>query len=104
MFKIIEGLPQDVLAIETTGIRRMWRKSWSKASGAFPKRATSWASSPRSTSPIRWPSAAGGLVAIPLVDPSVAKLQLALIANRRRTLSTAAVTFGARLSQEIRQN
>lgn len=46
----------------------------------------------------------GPLVAIPLADPGVAKVELALIANRRRTLSTAAATFAARLSQAIRQN
>jgi DNA-binding transcriptional LysR family regulator len=46
----------------------------------------------------------GPLVAIPLADPGVAKVELALIANRRRTLSTAAATLAARLSQAIRQN
>jgi DNA-binding transcriptional LysR family regulator len=46
----------------------------------------------------------GPLIAIPLVDSGIAKLELALIANKRRALSTAAATFAAQLSQAIRQS
>lgn len=54
--------------------------------------------------PIKRRRAIGRLVAIPLVDSGVARLELALIANRRRTLPTAAATLAALLSQAIRQN
>lgn len=46
----------------------------------------------------------GSLIAIPLVDRDIARLELALIANKRRTMSAAAATFAAHLSQAIRQN
>lgn len=46
----------------------------------------------------------GSLIAIPLVDRDVARLELALITNKRRTMSAAAATVAAHLSQAIRQN
>lgn len=48
--------------------------------------------------------AQGSLIAIPLVDSDIARLELALIANKRRTMSAAAAKFAAQLSQAIRQN
>jgi DNA-binding transcriptional LysR family regulator len=45
----------------------------------------------------------GKLVAIPLADRQIAQVELALIANRRRALSTAAASFAAELSRAIRE-
>jgi DNA-binding transcriptional LysR family regulator len=45
----------------------------------------------------------GSLIAIPLVDRDIARMELALITNKRRTMSAAAATFAAQLSQAIRQ-
>jgi hypothetical protein len=42
------------------------------------------------------------LVAIPLADREIAELELALIANKRRALSTAVATFAAEISRAMR--
>jgi DNA-binding transcriptional LysR family regulator len=47
--------------------------------------------------------AVGGLIAIPLADPKVGRVELALIANRRRGLPTAVATFAAELSRTMRR-
>ncbi len=46
----------------------------------------------------------GSLIVIPLVDRDIARVELALITNKRRTMSSAAATFAAQLSLAIRQN
>lgn len=46
--------------------------------------------------------AVGSLIAIPLIDAGIARLVLALVANKRRALSAAAATFAAQLSQAMR--
>lgn len=45
----------------------------------------------------------GKMVAVPLADRDIAQVELALIANRRRALSTAAATFAAELARAIRE-
>jgi hypothetical protein len=45
----------------------------------------------------------GALIAIPLVDSGISELELTLIANKRRSLSTAAATFAAQLSLAMRE-
>jgi DNA-binding transcriptional LysR family regulator len=44
----------------------------------------------------------GGLLAIPLADPEIAQVELALIANKRRALSTAVAAFAAEISRALR--
>jgi hypothetical protein len=44
------------------------------------------------------------LIAIPLIVRDIARLELALIVNKRRAMSAAAATFAVQLSQAIRQN
>jgi DNA-binding transcriptional LysR family regulator len=46
---------------------------------------------------------AGRLVAIPLADPEVRRVELALIANKRRVLSTAVASFAAELSRAMQE-
>jgi DNA-binding transcriptional LysR family regulator len=44
----------------------------------------------------------GRLVAIPLADPQIGQIELALIANKRRGLSTAVATFVTEISRAFR--
>ncbi len=46
----------------------------------------------------------GTIMAIPLADREISQLELALIANKRRALSTAVATFAAELSRAIRDH
>ncbi len=47
--------------------------------------------------------AIGALIAIPLADRDIAEVEMALITNKRRTLTTAAATFAAQLAQAMRR-
>lgn len=46
----------------------------------------------------------GGMIAIPLAERDLGQVELALVANKRRTLSTAAAALAAELTRAMRQH
>ena len=46
----------------------------------------------------------GGLAAIPLADPAVGEVDLALLADKRRALSTAVATFAVEMTRAFRES